>query len=306
MAVGWGAKRMATNTLPGNYLSAEQVERYWEDGFLFPIPVLPAEEAQACRAELEQIEQDWQEAELPRSLAEYLRTSSHCVMPMAAKLALTPTVLDAVESIIGPDIMIWGADFFIKEGNSPHIVTMHQDLTYWGFGETPDQVSAWIALSPSTVESGCMDLVAGSHKQPILPHTDTLAANNLLSRGQEVDVDVRPDDITHVELQPGEMSLHHGKCIHGSGPNTSNDRRIGFAIRYINTKALQQSKAREYAMLARGVDRTQRFIHFAPPVRMFDQADLALYEEMRAEQSKVLAAGLEGNTMHVATNGVNK
>ena len=97
------------------------------------------------------------------------------------------------------------------------------------------------------------------------------------------------------------MSLHHGKCIHGSGPNTSDDRRIGLAIRYINTEALQRTKEREYAMLARGADRTQSFIHFAPPVRLFDAANLAFYEEVRAEQEKVLAAGLEGGQLHVGS-----
>ena len=171
-------------------LTDNQVARYWEDGFLFPIPVISADEAADCRAELERIEQDWGDAELPRPFAQYLRTHSHVVMPLAAKLALTPSVLDAVECIIGDDIMVWGADFFIKEANSSKMVTMHQDLTYWGFGETNDQVTAWIALSPSQVESGCMDLVSGSHKQPILPHTDTLAENNMLSRGQEIDVEV--------------------------------------------------------------------------------------------------------------------
>lgn len=293
----------------GNHLSDDQVDQYWEDGYLFPIPVFSAAEAMAYRAELEQIEQVWRNAELPRPLAQYLRVHTHCVMPLAAKLAMNPAVLDVVEGIIGPDIMIWGAEFFIKDANSPHIVTMHQDLTYWGFGETSDQVTAWIALSPSTVASGCMDLVRASHKQPILPHTDTMAANNMLSRGQEIDVEVSDDDITHVELQPGEMSLHHGKCIHGSGPNNSSDRRIGFAIRYINPQARQQSKAREYAMLARGVDRTQSFMHYAPPARMFDPASVEFYEEMRTEQAKVLAAGMKGGGLYGSdantNNGVN-
>lgn len=284
-----------------NLLSGDQVDQYWEQGYLFPIPVMSAEEAFAYRSGLEQLEQEWQDAKLPRPLAQYLRVHTHCVIPLAARLALQPSVLDAVESILGPDIMIWGAEFFIKEAQSPHIVTMHQDLTYWGFGETSDQVTAWIALSPSSVESGCMDLVRGSHKQPILPHTDTLAANNMLSRGQEIDIDVDPDTVTHVELQPGEMSLHHGKCIHGSGPNVSGDRRIGFAIRYINPNARQQSKEREYAMLARGVDRTQHFIHYAPPARIFDAPNLAFYEEMRAEQARVLAAGLKGGSLYGAS-----
>ncbi len=285
---------MQSDNKNGNFLSDSQITQYWDEGYLFPVPVFSKEKAASFRAELEQIEQDWGTSEkLGRPLVNYKRVHSEIVMPLATKMALSPEVLDAVEGILGPNIMIWGAEFFIKEVHSKHIVTMHQDLTYWGFGETSDQVTAWIALSPSTVSSGCMDLVGGSHKKSLQPHTDTMADNNLLSRGQEIAVEVTEKDKIHVELQPGEMSLHHGQCIHGSGPNISDDRRIGFAIRYINTEVRQQSQKREYAMLARGVDRSDSFIHFAAPTRLFDSAALALYEEIRTEQTKVLAAGIK-------------
>ena len=273
-------------------LSKEQIDAYWRDGYLFPLPVLSAEKTNDFRKQLESIESDSQNQLLKRPLGDYIRTHSDVIIPMAAELAMQPAVLDAVESIIGPNLMIWGADFFIKEPHSPMRVSMHQDLTYWGFGETSNQVTAWIALSPSTVESGCVDLVKGSHKNPILPHTDTQAEDNILSRGQEVAVDVRDEDRTHVVLAPGQMSLHHGLAIHGSNPNSSNERRIGYAIRYINPDAQQQSARREYAMLARGVDRSQAFIHYAPPTALFSDTSLALYEEIKEMQSKVLMADL--------------
>ncbi len=276
-----------------NALKKEQVTAYWNDGYLFPLPALSAEQAFDYRQQLESIESNPAYHSLQRPLGDYIRTHTDVVVPMAAELATTPAVLDAVESIIGPDVMIWGADFFIKEANSRAHVTMHQDLTYWGFGETSNQVTAWIALSPSTVESGCVDLVKGSHRNPILPHTDTQAEDNILSRGQEVAVDVREEDRTHVELAPGQMSLHHGLAIHGSNPNTSNDRRIGYAIRYINPEAQQQTPHREYALLARGADRSGAFIHYAPPTSPFSKNSIALYEEIKEQQSKVLMAGLQ-------------
>jgi len=283
-----------SNTAQKYFLTAQQVADYWDDGFLFPLRVLSMEQASDFRMQLEIIERDHADnRSLPRPLSDYIRTHSDVIMPMAAELALQPSVLDAVESIIGPDLMIWGADFFIKEADSPMRVSMHQDLTYWGFGETSEQVTAWIALTPSTVKSGCVDLVKGSHKNPILPHTDTLAADNLLSRGQEVEVDVRDEDRTHVVLAPGEMSLHHGLAIHGSNPNESNDRRIGFAIRYISPDARQSSARREYAILARGVDRSNSFIHYAPPTSLFSASSLTLYEEIKTEQSKVLMADMK-------------
>lgn len=281
------------SAVENTYLSDSQRDQYWEDGFLFPIRVLSLDEASVSRAELESLENNTCSDSIPRPLSQYLRVHSECVLPMAANLALHPAVLNAVESILGPNIMVWGAEYFIKEAKADSIVSMHQDLTYWGFGETSDQVTAWIALSPSTIESGCMDLVRGSHKNPILEHTDTHAANNLLSRGQEVNVQVEEKDKTSVVLQPGEMSLHHGLTIHGSGANVSDDRRIGFAIRYINPQARQRSVSREYALMARGVDTTQSFIHYAPPSSAFSSTNLAIYEQIREAQNKVLGAGME-------------
>jgi len=274
-------------------LTQAQIDQYWRDGYLYPLPALDAAEAAAARTELEMLERDWLAAGLPQPLNTYKRVNAHCVTRLAARLAQHPRILDQVEGILGPNLMIWSAEFFIKEPRSAHTVGMHQDLTYWGMGETSDQVTAWIALSPATVQSGCMDFVAGSHRNPILPHTDTFSDTNLLSRGQEVAVDVPEADKTHIELAAGQMSLHHGLTIHGSGPNRSDDRRIGFAIRYLNPDARQQVADRDYAMLARGVDMSGGFIHFMPPTRDFSPAALALYEQIRADQAKALAKEAE-------------
>lgn len=276
-----------------NHLSKDQVDQYWRDGFLFPLDVFTSDEAAAHRAELEQIEREWLTADLPLPLNTYKRVNAQCVLPLAARLGQDRRVLDAVEGILGPNLMIWSAEFFIKEPHTRQVVGMHQDLTYWGLGETSDQVTAWIALSPATVTSGCMDFVAGSHKNPILPHTDTFSDTNLLSRGQEIAVDVTEDDKTHIELQPGQMSLHHGLTIHGSGPNGSDDRRIGFAIRYLNPDAQQEVADRDYAMMARGVDTSGNFIHYMPPTDNFSPAALALYEKIRTDQAKALAQGAD-------------
>ena len=272
-------------------LTREESAQYWEDGYLFPLNILSSAEAAAARAELEQIEGDWQDADLPLPLNTYKRVNAHLVIPLAARLALDSRILDAVQGVLGPNIMVWSAEFFIKEARTVHTVGMHQDLTYWGMGETPDQVTAWLALSPATVESGCMDFVQGSHKNPILPHTDTYSDTNLLSRGQEVAVDVAAEDKTHIELAPGQMSLHHGLTIHGSGPNRSDDRRIGLAIRYLNPNARQLVAERDYAMPARGQDGAGNFVPVAPPRRLFAKDALALYAQVRRDQTKALAQG---------------
>ena len=272
-------------------LTEQQVAQYWRDGYLFPLDLMSRQEAQIWRQKLEQMEQDYREVKMPRTVNTYKRINAQCVMPFAYELASHPDLLDMVEGILGPDILIYGAEFFIKEAGTPHIVSMHQDLTYWGLGATDNLVTAWIALSEVNVKSGCMQFVAGSHNHQILPHEDTFAENNLLSRGQEIQVEVNDSDKTDIVLTPGQISLHHGRTIHGSLPNSSDDRRIGFVIRYVNPKVMQEVAQKDYAMLVRGADRARHFIHYAPPRTLFAPEHLALYEEMREAQKQAMMAG---------------
>ncbi len=277
-------------------LPPEIVSQYWRDGFLFPVQVLSPAEAVASRAELEELEREWLDAGLPLPLNTYKRVNAHVVMPMAARIATDPRVLDVVEGILGPDILVYAAEFFIKEPRTRQIVSMHQDLTYWGLGATEQLVTAWVALSPSTPASGCMDFVRGSHKNPILPHEDTYHPDNLLSRGQEVRVDVAPEDRVPIEIHPGQMSLHHGLTIHGSGPNTSNDRRIALVVRYCTPDVAQEVGDTDYAMPARGRDTKGHFTHVPMPTGDFTPVALALYERIRQAQAQVMMRGAKGGS----------
>ena len=277
-------------------LDQDAVESYWKDGYLFPLRGLSEDEASAARAELEALEREWLDNGLPLPLNTYKRVNAHVVIPMVARLSRTPAILDAVEGVLGPDILIYAAELFIKEARTKQIVTMHQDLTYWGLGAIDGMVTAWLALSPATPESGCMDFVKGSHKNPILPHEDTFDANNLLSRGQEVKVDVTPEDRVPIVLQPGEFSLHHGLTIHGSGPNVSDDRRIGVVVRYIRPDMKQETGMRDFVMAARGEDRFRNFEHLPAPESNFSAESLAIYDEIRAEQTKILMRDAKGSS----------
>ncbi len=268
-------------------LAATQIDAYERDGFLFPLDAMTADEALALRHRLERTERDYAAGNHGKPLAHYLSGGgSHAVCPLASDLCRHPVIADAAESLLGPDLMAWGVSFFIKEADDGGVVTWHQDLMYWGFGETTDQVTAWVALTPSTVENGCMRFVAGSHRRRFVPHRDTWAENNMLSRGQEIAVDVDDDEATEIVLEPGQFSLHHGMLFHSSGPNTSHDRRIGIAIRYVNPNARQVDGSTEHALLVRGMDRRQNFIHFAPPRHGFGPSEIALHEEiMRSKTS---------------------
>ena len=284
------------DTLPLEHgrLTDAQIAGYWRDGFLFPLPAPDLQTALSGRAALESLEAEWRTRDLPFPLNTFKRVNAHVVMPLAARIATDPMVLDVIEGILGPDILIYSTEFFIKEPNTSQIVSMHQDLTYWGLGAIDGLVTAWIALSPATPASGCMDFVAGSHKNAILEHKDSFDPNNLLSRGQEVKVEVADADKTAIEIHPGQMSLHHGLTIHGSGPNTTDDRRIACVVRYIRPDIAQQVGGKDYAMHARGNDRHGNFIPVPVPTVAFAPDALALYAEIRSEQAQVMMKSAKG------------
>jgi ectoine hydroxylase-related dioxygenase (phytanoyl-CoA dioxygenase family) len=281
-------------------LSVEQLERYRRDGVVWPLRAFDAAMARGFRAEVERLEAGHAAPVGGRPLGQYFRVNGQVVLPLLHRIATVPRVLDAVEQVLGPNLLVWSVELFIKEPGSGKIVSWHQDLTYWGMGETDEELTAWIALSDVSVKAGCMRFIPGSHMNPILPHADSFAADNLLSRGQSLE-GVDETAAVHGPLAPGEMSFHHGRTFHASGPNLGDDRRIGVAIRYVTPEVRQPDMGRDYAMLVRGMDRSQGWINVAPPQRAFDPAGLRLYDEILRAQAAVLAAGATGD---VALYGV--
>ena len=266
----------------GKVLSDAQIARYRAEGYLFPIDVLSAEEAARARAALEA-----HEARFGGELPKALRHKPHLTMRWADELIHHPRILDAVEDVIGPDILCWESVIFAKGPKTPDYIAWHQDITYWGLG-SDDVVTAWVALSPSTVESGCMRVVPGTHTREVVPHRDTYAKENLLSRGQEIAVEVGEEQAVDIVLRPGQMSLHHVKIFHGSFQNRSADRRIGFVIRYIPPHVRQVVGAADSAMLVRGRDTAGHFELERRPVADLDPDQLAYHERLRAQRMAVL------------------
>ena len=266
-------------------LSDAQIRQYHEQGYLCPIRVLSPERAAAYRQQLEAAE-----AANGGPFQGPMKQKPHLLFTWLDDLAREDAVLDAVEDVVGRNILCWASGFFTKEAHDPSYVSWHQDLTYWGL-EPADIVTAWVALSPSTPESGCMRVIPGSHKQDVIPHTETFAEHNLLSRGQEIQVEVDERQAVDVVLQPGEMSLHHVKLIHGSGANRADDRRIGFAIRYVPTYVRQTAGAEDSAMLVRGIDDYHHFLEETPPVADLDQAALAQHAAVTARAAQILMRG---------------
>jgi len=267
-------------------LSQAAVDAYRRDGFYSPVRVMSAADAQGFRAALET-----HEAKLGQPLQSNMRHKTHLLFTWADALVHHPKVLDAVEDAIGPDILCWTTTFFIKEANSPGFVSWHQDSTYWGLD--PDEViTAWVAFTEVDEANGYMQVIPGSHKIDQLPHVDTFHKDNLLSRGQEIAVEVDVNKAVGLAMHAGEMSLHHIKLVHGSAANRTGDRRIGLAIRYIPTY-VRQTKVRDSAMLVRGVDKYHHFDDEPRPVADLDEAALAAHADSVSRQVKALYQGTE-------------
>jgi len=262
-------------------LTEELVQRYRETGHLAPVRVLSTADAARIRARLEAFEAG------AGPLAGKLRQKSHLLFTWLNDLIRHERILDSVEDIIGPDILCWGTSFFIKEPHNPAYVSWHQDSTYWGL-EPADIVTAWIALSDSTTENGAMRVVSGSHTMAQVPHRDTFRPENLLSRGQEVMVDVDAAQAETLTLKAGEMSLHHVRLIHGSEPNPSDQRRIGFAIRYLPTYVRQVAGTHDWATLVRGVDHYGNFELEPRPDADMSESAQAYHAAVVGGHSKIL------------------
>ena len=268
--------------------SADWLHCYERDGFFFPVRVMDARCAAAYRTTLESFEADLSADPETRKLA--LLNAAY-LLPFVDQICRLDSVLAPVKQILGPDILVWNAGFFIKEPRTADFISWHQDLTYWGLDDS-HEVTAWVALSASTVESGCVKFVAGTHTHDIVEHRDTFHKNNLLSRGQEVAVAVNEDEATSVVLEPGEMSLHHGKVFHGSHANSSDDRRIGLAIRYISPDMQQTIAEKTTAKLVAGKDNYGHFRLAGQPRGVVDVDDLASVRENLRIQQQFLFAGV--------------
>lgn len=267
-------------------LTPTQVEAFWRDGFHFPVRVLTADQAAGYRSRLETYE-----AATGGPIASNMRHKVHLLFTWAAELVRHPAILDAVEDLLGPDLLCWTTNFFIKEADNPAFVSWHQDSTYWGL-DPDDVITAWVALSDAPVASGAMEFAPGTHRMGQLPHADTFHEHNLLSRGQEIAVKVDAAKAVPVPLRAGEMSLHHVKLAHYSGPNTTHDRRIGLAIRYI-PPSVRQLKLRDSATLVRGRD-TRGFYNLEPrPAADLDAAARAAHADAVGRQVAALYSGTD-------------
>ena len=259
-------------------LTPAQVERYARDGFLSPNPALTPEEATAYLRKLEAVEQTVGGPLTSAGVEARYRARTHVLLSWAHSLAAHPAILDAVEDLIGPDILVYTSTWFIKEPESAAIAAWHQDATYFGLRPYV-HVTAWLALTDANAENGCMEFLPGSHHGGQRPHRAGVVAGSVNRAGQAIVGDIDDKPAIHAPLRAGEFSLHHTLLLHRSKPNRSHGRRIGLAISYVPTSAKHLGvKHKTPAMLVRGVDTYGHFDLEPAPKADLDAAARAAYD----------------------------
>ena len=267
-----------------SYLSSNQLKQYEDEGFVSPINIFSKEKAKEIRNEIELIEK-----KIPEELENSGRYNAHLISPLLDEVTHNSKILDAVESLIGENILVCGTTLFIKNSNEKGFVSYHQDAKYIGL-EPHNWVTAWVAITDSNEKNGCMRMWSGSHKDNLKEHDQKFNEGNLLTRGQTVK-NVPIEETTPLILEAGQMSLHHPTVVHGSDLNRGNDRRIGFVIQsYIGTN-VKQILGKNSVQLARGIDEFNHHEKIGRPKSLLDKNDLKLKKKENDNLQEIFYKG---------------
>lgn len=264
------------------HLSEAEIASFRERGFLTPRRVLSAIEAIQCRQALEAFESI--RADRRRQIP---ATDLHLLFRWAWDVVHDARIVHPATDLLGPNVLLWGLNWFIKEARDGKFVTWHQDATYWGL-EPHDVVTAWVALSDAGPATGPMKFIPGSHKGPILRHANTWDEDNLLTRGQKVEDALDESSAVSSVLAAGEMSLHHVRLVHGSTPNMTDDRRIGLVLRYCATHVKQTKIPRDTATLVAGEDAYGHFDLMQAPEQDMGEREMARHRDSVVRTSRAI------------------
>ena len=283
-----------------NKLTIEEIKAFRATGLLFPKRMLTAKEAADYLGNLEEYEQS-----SGGPVKGKWRYKSHLVFPWIDELKRCSNILDVVEDLLGGDIMVWTTHLYPKEPQDGRFISWHQDSAHWGL-DSDKILTVWIALTDANEANGCMRMMPGSHKNGIVPHTDTWDPNNILTRGQTIDEEIDESKAAWVKLKAGEASFHHVDMWHASKPNETSSRRVGLALRYITPEARQTRVETDFASLVRG---EERFGHFQPEARPSSTMNKDAIEEHKRiadiqGQINLHGTNREGLTGLIETNEV--
>ncbi len=270
-------------------LSSSEIRQFEHDGHISPVDVLSRSEAGDLRKKLETLEAAQGGALYPAQ-----RNKSFLLFKWLNDLTRDARILDPISQLIGPDILLWNTLFWIKEAGTKDFVSWHQDTKYWGLSST-EVITAWIALAPASIDAGCMRVMPGTHHGHVLAHEDRYHEDNMLTRGQEISARLDETKAVYMPLQTGQMSIHNYRLAHASGPNLSEDRRIGISMHFMPPVTRQIVGTWDCAMLVRGNDSYGNFEAAPVPTCDFDPAAVAYHEKAAKAINEVLYSGAAVN-----------
>jgi ectoine hydroxylase-related dioxygenase (phytanoyl-CoA dioxygenase family) len=252
-------------------LSPTQVARYHEEGYVIVRePVLAPQKFEALKGYFEQMLDDLPADERPETM-----DVPHFVHPKLLEWAFDDAILDLVEPITGPDIVLYSSHFICKPRGNGKRVPWHEDSSYWNGRLTPMEVcTVWLAIDPSTRENGCMKLIPRTHieGQKGYSEYDPVDAQSHVFP-TEIKASQRDDSkAVYIELDPNECSLHDARVMHASEPNTSAIRRCGWTLRFTSSAVRYNQEKLEgthVIYLARGQDRGGNV--YADPTRSYPE-----------------------------------
>jgi hypothetical protein len=256
-------------------LTQQQIAFFRANGYLFPLTAFSADEALHYRKKLETYE-----TQTGGDVNKRLKIKAHLAFPWMCAIARSPAIVSAVQSLLGPDVLLFGSSCFAKDARDIRFVSWHQDSAYYGL-DPHEEVTVWVALSRSSSASGCVRVLPGSHLGPDMEHEETYAADNLLSRGQSLR-GIDEAQAVEMPLEPGQFSMHHERTAHDSRPNTSDDRRIGLALFYMPAHT-RSTLGRRSAMKISGEDRYGHWDRDPEPQIDLDPASMAVLDTVWAK-----------------------
>ena len=249
-------------------LTANQVSAFRNQGYLIiDKPIFPQDEFDALREHFER-----KLAALPPDVRPEGMDVPHFADAALFRWLLSDPVLDLVEPIIGPNIALFSSHFICKPKGDGKRVPWHEDSAYWKTMLSPmEVVTVWLAIDPSTPANGCMYVIPRTHEGPRKGFSDYDPVEDpaVSVFGTEITKSQRDESkAVPCVLQPNQASLHDGRLMHGSEPNTSAIRRCGYTMRYMPTSVRLSDEARAYHQiyLARGRDLAGNQYH--PPVEV--------------------------------------
>ena len=268
-------------------LSPDAVARYRRDGFLFPHRILPRDRALEIGGNFLAFTRSEAARRYPDPQNQLYLLKAHLIFRWADAIVHDPGLLDAVESLIGPDILVWSSGVFWKAPHSGSYVSWHQDSTNFELDDASGVVRAWVALTPATLENGTMRFAPGLHGKGQVRHVDRKAEGELLSRGETIDLAIDEATTVPVLIDAGEVSFHHLHTPHGSGPNASDHPRINHVVTYV-APSVRPLRGQDSAQLARGQDRFGHYAIEPRPKADLDPAALAAHESAMALRNAII------------------